>query len=211
METGIRAPYPSSNLLPFPSSYHDSSIPLGLIYELDSYRAPQDIAMTSVVSYGGNRSPPPLWSSASSAVPSPDLDSVFSHSQEGDLEETSIQQIVHNNFKDNREAQRRFRQRKEQRQQNLQQKIQDLQVGYRSLSEQSAKHSDHVKQLLEENSGLKCEVKNLRRRWRMMMTLLQQPPNSPSLSTRFVEQGYLDSVLRQLEELTDDDPHNSSC
>jgi chromosome segregation ATPase len=124
----------------------------------------------------------------------------------------------------NREAQRRFRERKEQRQKTLQQKAEGLQTDYQKLLDNYTKRTDEVCRLLKENDALRTEINNLRQRWRIMMTVLQQQPNNSSqLPSVLMEEaalpsscscsgrpGRLDDLWRRLERLTDDKPHSPS-
>ncbi|KAL2811753.1 hypothetical protein BJX63DRAFT_267203 [Aspergillus granulosus] len=83
----------------------------------------------------------------------------------------------------NRQAQRRFRERKEERQQSLEQKAVNLEKKHRELSEEFRLKCEEASQLLREREGLKGEIEDLRKRWRLMVGLLQRPNGAQSLAT----------------------------
>ncbi|KAJ0425241.1 hypothetical protein BJY00DRAFT_204521 [Aspergillus carlsbadensis] len=83
----------------------------------------------------------------------------------------------------NRQAQRRFRERKEERQQSLEQKAVNLEKQHKELSEDFRQKCEEASQLLREKEGLKGEIEDLRKRWRLMVGLLQRPNGAQSLAT----------------------------
>ncbi|KAL2837080.1 hypothetical protein BJX68DRAFT_250022 [Aspergillus pseudodeflectus] len=83
----------------------------------------------------------------------------------------------------NRQAQRRFRERKEERQQSLEQKAVNLEKQHKELSEEFRHKCDEASQLLREKESLKGEIEDLRKRWRLMVGLLQRPNGAQSLAT----------------------------
>ncbi|KAL3455486.1 hypothetical protein BJX64DRAFT_68380 [Aspergillus heterothallicus] len=93
----------------------------------------------------------------------------------------------------NRQAQRRFRERKEERQQSLEQKAVNLEKKHQELSEEFRLKCDEASQLLKEKEGLKGEIEDLRKRWRLMVGLLQRPNGAQSLATLLAGDSLLQS------------------
>jgi TolA-binding protein len=83
----------------------------------------------------------------------------------------------------NREAQRRFRERKESRQQTLEQRAAELEEKCQELSEGFRQKSEEVTRILQEKEVLTGEIQDLRKRWRLMVMLLQRPNGLQSLSS----------------------------
>ncbi|KAL3442302.1 hypothetical protein BJX65DRAFT_226611 [Aspergillus insuetus] len=83
----------------------------------------------------------------------------------------------------NREAQRRFRERKESRQQTLEQRAAELEAKCQELSEGFRQKSEEVTRILQEKEVLTGEIQDLRKRWRLMVMLLQRPNGLQSLSS----------------------------
>ncbi|KAL3448429.1 hypothetical protein BJX65DRAFT_274705 [Aspergillus insuetus] len=83
----------------------------------------------------------------------------------------------------NRQAQRRFRERKEERQQSLEQKAVNLEKQHKELSEEFRHKCEEASELLREKESLKGEIEDLRKRWRLMVGLLQRPNGAQSLAT----------------------------
>ncbi|KAL2841753.1 hypothetical protein BJY01DRAFT_217164 [Aspergillus pseudoustus] len=83
----------------------------------------------------------------------------------------------------NREAQRRFRERKEERQQTLEQRAAELEAKCQELSEGFRQKSEEVSRILKEKEALTGEIQDLRKRWRLMVMLLQRPNGLQSLSS----------------------------
>ncbi|KAL3462458.1 hypothetical protein BJX64DRAFT_140377 [Aspergillus heterothallicus] len=83
----------------------------------------------------------------------------------------------------NREAQRRFRERKEERQQTLEQRATELEAKCQELSEGFRQKSEEVSRILKEKESLTGEIQDLRKRWRLMVMLLQRPNGLQSLSS----------------------------
>jgi TolA-binding protein len=83
----------------------------------------------------------------------------------------------------NREAQRRFRERKESRQQTLEQRAAELEAKCQELSEGFRQKSAEVTRILQEKEVLTGEIQDLRKRWRLMVMLLQRPNGLQSLSS----------------------------
>ncbi|KAL2812272.1 hypothetical protein BJX63DRAFT_248566 [Aspergillus granulosus] len=83
----------------------------------------------------------------------------------------------------NREAQRRFRERKEERQQTLEQRAAELEAKCQEMSEGFRQKSEEVSRILKEKEALTGEIQDLRKRWRLMVMLLQRPNGLQSLSS----------------------------
>ncbi|KAL2859404.1 hypothetical protein BJX68DRAFT_115501 [Aspergillus pseudodeflectus] len=94
----------------------------------------------------------------------------------------------------NREAQRRFRERKEERQQTLEQRAAELEAKCQELSEGFRQKSEEVTRILQEKEALTGEIQDLRKRWRLMVMLLQRPNGLQSLSSLLASDSSLPST-----------------
>ncbi|KAJ5896630.1 bZIP transcription factor bZIP-1 [Penicillium subrubescens] len=83
----------------------------------------------------------------------------------------------------NREAQRRFRGRKEELQQKLQRQATELEAQCQELSKGFCQKSEEVSEIIKEKEALTSEIQDLRKRWRVMLMLLQLPDRLQSLSS----------------------------
>ncbi|KAL4870573.1 hypothetical protein BDV12DRAFT_195298 [Aspergillus spectabilis] len=87
----------------------------------------------------------------------------------------------------NRAAQRRFRKRKEDLQKSLEEKTSDLQQRCQEISDKFDQKSDEVSRLLGEKNALESEVQDLRKRWQIIVMLLQKPKGLETLSSLFAD------------------------
>lgn len=83
----------------------------------------------------------------------------------------------------NREAQRRFRERKEELRQSLQRQATELEAQCQELSKRFCQKSEEVSKILKEKEALTGEIQDLRKRWHIMLMLLQLPDRLQSLSS----------------------------
>lgn len=83
----------------------------------------------------------------------------------------------------NREAQRRFRGRKEELRQTLQRQATELEAQCQELSKRFCQKSEEVSKILKEKEALTGEIQDLRKRWHVMLMLLQLPDRLQSLSS----------------------------
>ncbi|KAF3392744.1 hypothetical protein F1880_008550 [Penicillium rolfsii] len=83
----------------------------------------------------------------------------------------------------NRDAQRRLRGRKKELQQTLRQQAAELDAKCQELTKGFNQKSEEVSQILKEKEALTSEIQDLRKRWRVMLMLLQLPDQLQSLST----------------------------
>ncbi|GFF23623.1 hypothetical protein IFM61606_08884 [Aspergillus udagawae] len=133
----------------------------------------------------GSRSarPSPVTPTESNSEPQADSYSFMLHqstSTSGNHQFLSVKRRMQN-----REAQRRFRQRKEDQQTSLKQKTADLEERSQELSNRLHEQSEEVCRLLREKNALKCEVQDLRKRWQIVVLLLQRPQGPQTLSSLF--------------------------
>ncbi|KAJ0413516.1 hypothetical protein BJY00DRAFT_296799 [Aspergillus carlsbadensis] len=187
MRSGMNqmAGYPDFELPPT----FDASIPRSIDPNLQS--PPGGYQMVNLHStFPPNAISPPVTPTASDSD-SQENQSTLSYPVDGANQKNKFQSVKRR--MQNREAQRRFRERKESRQQTLEQRAAELEAKCQELSEGFRQKSEEVTRILQEKEALTGEIQDLRKRWRLMVMLLQRPNGLQSLSSLLASDSSLSS------------------
>ncbi|KAF5018077.1 hypothetical protein F66182_9976 [Fusarium sp. NRRL 66182] len=173
-----------------------STTPLDLTYGSLRDASSQDLQSSTITSPSGRLIDSP------SLIPS--NDSIFAPHHLDTYHSPIIEKAKSRRRLQNRESQRRFRERREQLQKTLQKQVDSSRTEYEALFRRYTESTAEVTFLLQENDALRCEIKDLRRQRRLMLSVMKMLRGQGASSEAGETAGLLGDVMHYLGDLTDD-------